>query len=66
MEDECGDFEWNPNLHQPILRVTPTMAAVEKGREFLEQAGYDTEPDRDEIKRQQKENLARAWMMAGR
>lgn len=66
MKADTDDMMWNPNQYQPILRVTPTMAAVEKGREFLEQAGYDTEPDRDEIKRQQKENLARAWMMSGR
>ena len=63
MEDDTEDMMWNPNRYQPVLKVTPTMAAVEKGREFLEQAGYDTEPDREDIKKQQKENLARATAM---
>jgi len=66
MKADTDDMMFNPNQYQPILRVTPTMAAVEKGREFLEQAGYDTEPDRDEIKRQQKEALASAWMTLGK
>ena len=63
MEADTEDMMWNPNKYQPVLRVTPTMAAVEKGREFLEQAGYDTEPDREDIKKQQKEYLARATAM---
>lgn len=63
MEADTEDMMWNPNKYQPVLKVTPTMAAVEKGREFLEQAGYDTEPDREDIKKQQKENLARATAM---
>ena len=65
MKADTDDMALNPNQYQPILRVTPTMAAVEKGREFLEQAGYDTEPDRDEIKRQQKENLDRVRAVFG-
>ena len=65
MKADTDDMMWNPNQYQPILRVTPTMAAVEKGREFLEQAGYNTEPDREEVKKQHKENLDRAWMMMG-
>ena len=66
MKADTDDMMFNPNQYQPILRVTPTMAAVEKGREFLEQAGYDTEPDREEIKKQQKEALNRAWMTLGK
>jgi hypothetical protein len=66
MKADTDDMMWNPNQYQPILRVTPTMAAVEKGREFLEQAGYNTEPDREEVKKQHKEALNRAWGMMGR
>ena len=65
MKADTDDMALNPNQYQPILKVTPTMAAVEKGREFLEQAGYDTEPDRDEIKRQQKEDWNRVRAMFG-
>ena len=45
MNDDTGEMMYNPNVHQPVLIVTATMAAVEKGREFWEQAGYDTEPE---------------------
>lgn len=45
MNDDKGDMMYNPNVHQPVLIVTATMAAVEKGREFWEQAGYDTKPE---------------------
>jgi hypothetical protein len=64
MKADTDDMMWNPNQHQPILRVTPTMAAVEKGREFLEQAGCDTEPDREEVKKQRQEALNR-WSLLG-
>lgn len=41
---ETSDMEFNPNLYQPVLYITPTMAAVEKGKEFREQDGEPTDP----------------------
>lgn len=55
------DMEFNPNRYQPVLYITPTMAAVEKGREFREQDGEHTDPD--EIKRRHEE-VTKAWLEA--
>ena len=45
MNDDMGEMMYNPNVHQPVLIVTATMAAIEKGREFWEQDGYSTDPE---------------------
>lgn len=49
------------NLYQPVLFITPTMAAVEKGKEFREQDGEPTDPD--ELKRRNEE-ISKAWREA--
>ena len=50
---ETFDMENNPNLYQPVLFITPTMAAVEKGKEFMEQDGETVDPE--ELKRDYNE-----------
>lgn len=50
---ETFDMEFNPNRYQPVLYITPTMAAVEKGKEFREKDGEPTDPD--ELKRRHRE-----------
>lgn len=51
---ETFDMEFSPNLYQPILYITPTMTAVEKGKEFMEQDGETVNPE--ELQQQHKEN----------
>ena len=55
---ETFDMEGSPNLYQPVLYITPTMAAVEKGKEFMEQDNENTNPD--ELKQQHKQRTE--WM----
>lgn len=43
---ETFDMEGSPNLYQPILYITPTMAAVEKGKGFMEQDGEAVDPEK--------------------
>ena len=45
MKADTDDMMWNPNQYQPVLMVTATMAAAEKGKELLEQDGYTTDPE---------------------
>lgn len=59
---ETWDMESNPNRYQHVLYITPTMAGVEKGREFREQDGEPTDPE--ELKRRYKEmseKMSEAW-----
>lgn len=49
------------NLYQPVLFITPTIAAVEKGKEFREQDGEPTDPD--ELK-ERHEELVKKWLGA--
>lgn len=60
-EYEGDPFQNRANLYQPVLYITPTMAAVEKGREFREQDGEPT--DSEELKRRHKE-MSKAWRQA--
>lgn len=58
---ETFDMENSPNLYQPVLFITPTMAAVEKGKEFMEKDGEITDPV--ELKRRHEE-ITKAWQEA--
>jgi hypothetical protein len=61
---ETFDMDYSPNRYQPVLYITPTMAAVEKGKEFREQDGEPTDPE--EIRRRHKEvSAAMAEAMKG-
>jgi hypothetical protein len=60
---ETYDMENSPNLYQPVLYITPTMAAVEKGREFCEQDGEPTDPE--ELKRRHEEIAQRMRFSLG-
>ena len=57
MEADTDDMMWNPNQYQPVLMVTATMGAVAKGKEFLEQGGYTTDPEA--LKQMHEENKTR-------
>jgi hypothetical protein len=57
---ETYDMEFNPNLYQPVLYVTPTMAAVEKGKEFMEEDGEPTDPE--ELRKRYEEFKATMWV----
>lgn len=57
-EYDNDPFQNRANLYQPVLFITPTMAAVEKGKEFTEQDGEPTDPD--ELKRRHEE-VAKKW-----
>lgn len=48
----------SPNLYQPALFITPTMAAVEKGKELMEQHGEPTDPK--ELKKRHEE-ITKEW-----
>ena len=54
---ETFDMENSPNLYQPVLYITPTMAAVEKGKEFMEQDGETVTPE--ELRQQYQESAKR-------
>ena len=54
---ETFDMEFSPNLYQPILYITSTMAGVEKGKEFMEQDGETVAPE--ELRQQYEESTKR-------
>ena len=57
IDHETEDMTWSPNKEQPVLMATATTAAIEKGKEFLKQDGYSTDPDT--LRQRTKEELAR-------
>ena len=57
IDHETEDMTWCPNKEQPILKATATLAAIEKGKEFMEQDGYSTDPDT--LRQRTKEEDAR-------
>jgi hypothetical protein len=58
IDHDTDDMTWCPNTEQPILKATATMAAIEKGKEFMEQDGYPTDPET--LRQAAKEEMA-AW-----
>ena len=58
-EYDNDPFQNRANLYQPVLFITPTMAAVEKGKEFREKDGEPTDPE--ELQRQHKE-MTEEWL----